>query len=443
MPDQHNVSVLGILWNTTRDTFSFKVGSTPHLERISKRELLGEIARTYDPCGWLAPLIIVAKILMQRLWQTGTKWDDPVSKELLEHWITHRTSYNHLQQFEIIRYVGNIMDNQQGCILHGFSDSSESAYAAAIYIISNNTGHLLASNTRVAPLKKVTIPRLELCGATLLAQLMHSLMESLQLQVDAVTMWTDSTVTLQWIQNLASRGASGDQFINNHLWWHGPDWLSDQNQWPDIKLKTTSVSDTNEELRHQPTVSVSLLSNIEPTGKDLLTKCSNYERLNRIGAYIYRFCHNCRNSKRLSEHITVQKYNQGVYFWIRITQHSVFSDEVKRLKSLKPIAKNSVLASLDTFIDDTGLLRVGGRLRHAEISYGQKKVYGKSSVMEDTVKITKLCAENWSLWKFQMKVILNALEVGEIVSGEWTKPSLPIKKSAGETDEDAKARWQR
>lgn len=63
--------------------------------------------------------------------------------------------------------------------------------------------------------------------------------------------------------------------------------------------------------------------------------------------------------------------------------------------------------------------------------------------MEDTVKITKLCAENWSLWKFQMKVILNALEIGDIVSGEWTKPGQPIKKLATESDEDAKARWQR
>ncbi|XP_060854867.1 uncharacterized protein LOC132932494 [Metopolophium dirhodum] len=306
-------------------------------------------------------MIIVAKILMQRLWQTGTEWDDPVSKELHEHWIPHRTSYNHLQQFEIICHIGNIMDNQQGCILHGFSDSSESVYAAAIYIISNNTGHLLASKTRVAPLKKVTIPRLELCGATLLPQLMHSLMESLQLQVDAVTMWTDSTVTLQWIQSdaykwttfvsnrvsqvqslvraaewrhvrsadnptdLASRGASGDQLINNYLWWHGPDWLSDQNQWPDIKLKTTSVSDTNEERRHHPTVSVSLLSNIEPMGEDLLTKCSNYERLNRIGAYIYRFCHNCRNPKRLSEHITVQEYNQEIYIFGSASHSTLYS----------------------------------------------------------------------------------------------------------------------
>jgi len=113
-PHQHSVSVLGISWNTTRDTFSFKVEPTPHLECLTKRELLGEIARIYDPCGWLTPLTIVTKILMQRLWQTGTEWDDPVSKELLEHWISHRTSYEHLQQFEISRRVGNILDNQQG-----------------------------------------------------------------------------------------------------------------------------------------------------------------------------------------------------------------------------------------------------------------------------------------------------------------------------------------
>jgi len=89
------------------------------LEHITKRELLGEIARTYDPCGWLAPLIVVAKVLMPRLWQTVTEWDDPVLKELLEHWIAHRTSDKHLHQFEIPRHVGNILDNQQGCILHG------------------------------------------------------------------------------------------------------------------------------------------------------------------------------------------------------------------------------------------------------------------------------------------------------------------------------------
>jgi len=408
IPDQNSVSVLGILWNTARDTFSFKVEPTPHFEQITKRELLGEIALTYDPCGWLAPLIIVAKVLMQRLWQTGTQWDEPVSKELLEHWIAHRTSYKYLQQFEIPRHVGNLLDNQRGCILHGFSDSSERAYAAAIYIIANDTGQLLVSKTRVAPLKKVTIPRLELCGATLLAQLMNSLIESLQLQVDTVTMWTDSTVTLQWIQSdankwttfvsnrvtliqslvpaaqwrhvrsadnpadLASRGTSGEELINDRLWWHGPCWLSDPNKWPELNIKITTASEPVEELKDTPTVAVSLLSKIEPIGQDLLTRCSNYERLNRISAYIYRFCYNCKNPRRLSGHITVQEYKQGVLFWIRIAQHSVFSDEVKRLKSFKPVATTSVLASLDPFIDDTGLLRVGGRLRHADISYGQK-----------------------------------------------------------------------
>jgi len=68
----------------------------------------------------------------------------------------------------------------------------------------------------------------------------------------------------------------------------------------------------------------------------------------------------------------VPEYKHGVLFWIRIAQHSAFSDEMKRIKSSKPVATHSVLASLDPFIDNEGLLRVSGRLRHANISYGQK-----------------------------------------------------------------------
>lgn len=101
-------------------------------------------------------------------------------------------------------------------------------------------------------------------------------------------------------------------------------------------------------------------------------KCSDYERLNRIAAYIYRFCYNCKTPRRLSGHITVLEYKQGVLFWVRIARHSVFSDEMKRIMSSNPVATHSVLASLDPLIDNEGLLRVGGRLRHANISYGQK-----------------------------------------------------------------------
>lgn len=95
------VSVLGILWNTKRNTFSFKVKPMNNIKRLTKRKLLAEIACTYDPCGWLDLFVIVTKIFMQRLWQKGKSWDEPVDDELLRRWVVHRQSYEQLQMFGI------------------------------------------------------------------------------------------------------------------------------------------------------------------------------------------------------------------------------------------------------------------------------------------------------------------------------------------------------
>ncbi|CAI6372223.1 unnamed protein product [Macrosiphum euphorbiae] len=248
MPEQNSVSVLGVSWNTTRDTFSFKVEPLPCLERITKRELLN------------------STVTLQWIQSDANKWTTFISNRVSQiQSLVPRAEWRH------VRSADNPAD-------------------------------------------------------------------------------------------LASRGASGDQLVNDHFWWHGPSWLSEKDKWPDFNSKTTTASDATEELKHLPTITVSLLSNIDPIGQDLLMKCSNYERLNRIAAYIYRFCYNCKTPRRLSGHITVPEYKQGVLFWIRIAQLSVFSDEMKRIKSSKPVATNSVLASLDPFIDNEGHFIIGRSL---------------------------------------------------------------------------------
>jgi len=60
--------ILGINWNTTNDTFTFRAKPMKVISHLTKRELLSEIARNFDPCGWLAPLVVVAKLIMQQLW---------------------------------------------------------------------------------------------------------------------------------------------------------------------------------------------------------------------------------------------------------------------------------------------------------------------------------------------------------------------------------------
>ena len=156
----------------------------------------------------------------------------------------------------------NIVSTQ----LHGFSDASEKAYSGVVYLRmedSNGMVHtsLVASKTRVAPIKRVTIPRLELNGALILAQLLFHCKEVLDLPLGSVYAWTDSTIVLAWIQgnprrskayvghqvaqildltpadswnhvvskdnpaDCASRSVFPSELLNHQLWWHGPSWL--------------------------------------------------------------------------------------------------------------------------------------------------------------------------------------------------------------------------
>jgi len=98
--------------------------------------------------------------------------------------------------------------------LHTFADSSEKGYAAVVYLrcISGSTiqCHLITAKSKVAPLKHVTIPRLELCGALLAAKLLHSVHHIFASITPIATMhaWTDSTTTLAWIKSSPHRWAT-------------------------------------------------------------------------------------------------------------------------------------------------------------------------------------------------------------------------------------------
>jgi len=94
--------------------------------------------------------------------------------------------------------------------LHGFCDSSEKAYGACLYLRSVNqqgevTNKLLCSKLRVVPVKKVTLPKLELCGALLLAQLIQKTVPALNLKIDGILLRTDFMTVLLWLATSASK----------------------------------------------------------------------------------------------------------------------------------------------------------------------------------------------------------------------------------------------
>ncbi|UYV71900.1 hypothetical protein LAZ67_9000991, partial [Cordylochernes scorpioides] len=416
--DRHNlwdfesdscVKILGIFWNPSLDIFQILVNDIPE-QTNSKRHLLSHISRIFDPIGWLSPVIIRLKILLQSLWKQQLNWDDPLPDTLCSQWKKIEKELSVLNKIQIPRYFscrGALLSVE----LHGFCDSSEVAYAAVFYIRSHfKSGQvkvsLIASLTRVAPLKMISIPRLELCAALLLATLYYTIRNSLCLQIDIVFLWTDSKIVLSWIKSesrhwkpfvgdriaeiqrlnlhsswhyvilknnpadCASRGITPSELVAHSLWWGGPTWLSDVNFEDPIQTQYDFTKEISGEKRK--TFSVFHSTNL--LFPDFIFKYSNINELVRITAWIYRFVFNaqCSYNERKKGHLSSSELTSSIHNIIRFIQSSEFQSEITCCKQKKSLPTNSRLLSLNPFIDESGLLRVGGRLHHSNLQFDEK-----------------------------------------------------------------------
>ncbi|XP_065356279.1 uncharacterized protein LOC135950678 [Calliphora vicina] len=170
---------LGLQWNAHLDVFYFRVNPIARRSHYTKREVLSTIAKLFDPVGWLGPVLVVAKMLMQKVWQDQIDWDEDIKMSTQTEWEKFVASYHEVNCIQIPRWVH--YEPESSVELHVFSDASEKAYAGVIYIrVETPRGeiftHLLTCMTKVAPIKSVTLPRLELCGAVLAADLLKAVL---------------------------------------------------------------------------------------------------------------------------------------------------------------------------------------------------------------------------------------------------------------------------
>lgn len=142
--------------------------------------------------------MVVAKIIMQKLWRTGLGWDKQVPDTIFREWQQFQQQLPLLAKIRLPRWLG--ISEHSNVTLHGFADASEVAYGAVLYARVETASHiectLIAAKSRVAPLKTVTIPRLELCAAQVLSELVQAFQRTTRLAHLKTTLWSDSQIVL-------------------------------------------------------------------------------------------------------------------------------------------------------------------------------------------------------------------------------------------------------
>jgi len=407
-------STLGLRWHPRTDDFSFTTSSIS-VVTFTKRSVLSLMARLFDPLGWLAPTVVGAKIAVQSTWLQGLAWDEPLDDVLAGYWRRFQDELPLLEAVRVPRWIG-LSAMEDSMELHGFADASERAFAAVLYL-RRRTGRswrttLLAAKTKVAPIKQVTLPRLELCAAVLLTRLATHLRTTLGLERTPLHCWTDSTVTLGWIKghptrwktyvanrvaeiqtsapdalwhhvpgsdnpaDCASRGLSPGSLVRHELWWRGPPWLS-----AEVSAWRSYIDDQNKELpeRRTLTFTTAITEPHEEEPGELL-RFSSWHRLLRVTAWCRRWLRLRGNAgatgpasaqDEVGGTLSAMELEEARRLWIRRVQALKFKAELDALRQGRALKSSSKLTSLNPFSDAQGLLRVGGRLKHSLLNWDE------------------------------------------------------------------------
>ena len=411
------VNTLGHAWNPKTDEISFNMKS-PKTGVITKADVLSEIASMYDPIGLVGPVVLKGKLFMKVLWQLKLEWAQELPDTVKEEWDEFRSTITSLNDLRIKRQV--IIDNPVNVELHGFADASEDAYGVCIYLRSRNKAgsvmtSLICSKSRVSPLKKKSIARLELCAATLLSKLVSRIIATLTTQISSVTLWSDSMITLYWIltpfqklstfvgnrvsvihehtenftwkhikgddnpADVISRGLLPHEIADCRKWWNGPSFFSQPAEnWPE-SLITINEDDPEygQEVRkcHLVQPCNSLVTLIE-------SRFSKIGKLINSFVYLRRFASRSGFINRKTRgKITIEEREEATMNIIRVLQSTFFHHEydfflkmVNQSEKKENFPKKSSLLMLSPYMDQVHrVIRVSGRLQQCTLMSEDQK----------------------------------------------------------------------
>ncbi len=434
--DSPIANVLGLRWNTVSDTLSLVQKSPPPTDSgvVTKREILKESSKIFDPLGLISPVSVKAKILMQEVWQQNLDWDEPVSQDIRERWL--RIANDLIQSINITIPRSYFSPNcSPGPVqLHVFADASPKAYGAVAYVTQAENVSFVMSKSRVAPLKKLSLPRLELMAALIGARLADFLVNALKERLPHlhVILWSDSQIVLYWLNSdkqlpqfvhnrvaeikhffaethwnycptadnpadHLTRGLTTIQLQSCPTWLQGPIWLTVEQDWPQWETNTallvelqngkileTAGSDSENEKLTQPTATTTPPLPSDDVNTQTInfrvgevvdtSKYSTYSKALRVTAYVFRFIQNIKHrSDQRKGPLTVLELATAEKHLICARQQAIYnleSEDLRAKRKLKP--RSSLIRQLRLFIDKDGLIRCGGRIHNAPIPKATK-----------------------------------------------------------------------
>ena len=417
------IRVLGLNWKIRKDTLNI-VHKDQTASEPTKRHILKTTAGVFDPLGLFTPVTLQSKLLLRELWEDNKGWDEKITTEQRQTWISIQQDLVELSTVKIPRYVGN-----ENCKLLCFCDASGQAYATVIYLLTEKDGdrnvNLIFSKSRIVPNKPTTIPRLELLAVLIGTRSLKFIEETLGVQIKEKVLWTDSTCVLNWIKStkplptfvenrlkeikkhediqfryvntkenpadMASRGKTLRDLRNDELWWHGPNWLQKmEDSWPhwEVPIINKEVLENLAKMEKEPKILYEVsniagdgppeekpdrsLKNISPYDIKL-EKFSSYQRLIRTTAWVTRFIKNVSKKGKIETNLTSREIKESEFMWIKFIQRQDDRKETNKLNLQH---------------DQEGIIRCYGRLPNMETEespiYLPKKNYFTNLVIKDS-----------------------------------------------------------
>ena len=406
----NETKVLGLTWLLDSDELVLRLDSIGKISgagnRVTKRTVLSSLAKVFDPLGLVSPVVAKAKSLFQELCVKKVGWDEDLDSESREEWERWERDLWETKVIVVPRCIHPHKTKEAIYSLHGFGDASSKAYCAVVYLVCESEdgiySRLICSKTRIAPLKSLSIPRLELMSARILAKLMDSVKNALsdQIEIQLCKYWLDSKTALFWLNNagewkqfvrqrvneilgkcdkeswnhcpgkenpadIGSRGMGAGKLKNSRIWWRGPEWLVKGKEfWP----KNECVERTDE-VDVESKKNVAVLVGLE-VKKCLIgsviyvCRFSEMDKLLRVTAMVLRFLANMKakvvGRDINTSAISVEEMERSERLWV-IDAQSTLSD-----KKDKCLLKN-----LGVY-EDNGVLRCKGRLENSDLEVGAR-----------------------------------------------------------------------